>query len=144
LTWLANGETVLSSGADNTIRIWNHKALWPTHTLSDLGPVACWNDCWPSAVGFSPDGNFLAFGTNRLTRLWGLPSGRLSATLACLPGNQWLVCTPAGHFRGSPDIEQELVYVVQTNRDREGLTPEEFTKKYGWKNDPGRVRFTGK
>jgi WD40 repeat protein len=143
LTWLADGETLLSGGADNTIRVWNPKALQPTRILSDLGPVACWNDCWPSAVGFSPDGNFLAVGTNGLTRLWGLRTGRLSATLACLPGNHWLVCTPAGHYRGSPDIEQVLVYVVRSNRGRERLTPEEFKQKYGWKNDPQRVRLTG-
>jgi hypothetical protein len=24
------------------------------------------------------------------------------------------------------------------------LTPEEFAQKYGWKNDPERVRLTGK
>ena len=45
-----------------------------------------------------------------------------------------------GHYRGSPGVEDELLYVVQTDRGQETLAPEEFTKQYGWKNDPQKVR----
>ena len=37
---------------------------------------------------------------------------------------------------GSPGVEKEFVYVVQTDTGQETLAPEEFALKYGWKNDP--------
>ena len=47
-----------------------------------------------------------------------------------------------GHYHGTPRIEREIVYVVQTDRGQETLTPDGFTAKYGWKNDPERVRMS--
>ena len=38
-----------------------------------------------------------------------------------------------------PRIEQELVYVGQTDHGQETLTPEEVDTKYGWKNAPDQV-----
>lgn len=40
-------------------------------------------------------------------------------------------------------VDQTLVYVAQTGAGQETLTPEQFAAKYGWKNDPERVRLTG-
>ncbi len=33
------------------------------------------------------------------------------------------------------------MHVVQTEAGQETLTPEEFAKRYGWNNDPSRVRL---
>ena len=39
-----------------------------------------------------------------------------------------------------PGVEKEFVYVVLTEQGEQlTLTPAEFTKKYGWKNDPAKV-----
>jgi hypothetical protein len=38
-------------------------------------------------------------------------------------------------------VERLLAYVVQTDQGQETLSPQEFAKKYGWKNDPERVRL---
>jgi hypothetical protein len=43
---------------------------------------------------------------------------------------------------GTPRAEREIVYVVETERGQETLTPAEMAKKYGWKNDPAKVRLT--
>ena len=55
--------------------------------------------------------------------------------------SSYAVVSPEGHFRGSPDVEAKFVYVVQTEQAQETLTPEEFAKRYGWKNDPSLVRL---
>ncbi len=48
----------------------------------------------------------------------------------------------AGHYRGSRNIERDLIYIAETEDGvQHTLTPEEFAKKYGWKNDPDRVRL---
>lgn len=50
----------------------------------------------------------------------------------------WL--TPDGHYRSVG--ERELVCVIELPDGRqETLTPAEFTKRFGWQNDPNRVRL---
>jgi hypothetical protein len=57
-----------------------------------------------------------------------------------LPDGQ-VAISPDGHIRGTPGAEKELVYVVVTDTGQETLTPAEFAQKYGWKNDPEKVRL---
>ena len=47
-----------------------------------------------------------------------------------------------GNTIGTPKAEREIVYVVETDKGQETLTPAEMEKRYGWKNDPGKVRLT--
>ena len=60
----------------------------------------------------------------------GAKSGeeRLVPVASMPTDNGWLVISPEGHYRGSPDVEKEIVYVVQTDRGQETLSPEEFAK----------------
>jgi hypothetical protein len=51
----------------------------------------------------------------------------------------YLVISPEGHYRGSPGVENKIVYVVQTPDGQETLSPEEFARRCGWRNDPSRV-----
>lgn len=46
-----------------------------------------------------------------------------------------------GHYRASPGAEGELRHVVQTEEGQQTLTPEEFAKKFDWKNEPEKVRL---
>ena len=54
-----------------------------------------------------------------------------------------LAVTADGHYGGSARVERAILMVVQ-KRDgtSETLTPPEFEQKYGFKNDPARVRLT--
>lgn len=60
-----------------------------------------------------------------------------------LRNGQALVVSPEGHLRGTPRAEREIVYVVQTSAGQETLTPAEFADRFGWTNDPGKVRVGG-
>jgi WD40 repeat protein len=75
--------------------------------------------------------------------LWGADTGLLRGTLVGLRDGQGMAVSPEGHFTGTPLAGQEIVYVVQTDQGQETLRPAEFTQKYGWQNDPGRVRPAG-
>jgi hypothetical protein len=61
-------------------------------------------------------------------------------TVLSLQGGRHAVLSPAGHFRGSPVVTNEFVYVVQTDEGQQTLTPADFADKYGWKNDPKMVQ----
>lgn len=71
-------------------------------------------------------------------------TGRPRGVWMPLLNDHWVPLSADGHYRGTPRVERELVFVVQTDQGQETLTPEEFATKYGWKNDPERVRLTVK
>jgi hypothetical protein len=82
-----------------------------------------------------------AAGDDASIRLWDPATGQLHATLLALSESRGVALTSDGHYRGLPRVERELVYVVETDAGQETLTPEEFERKYGWKNDPDKVRL---
>jgi WD40 repeat protein len=88
----------------------------------------------------SPDNRLIASGGDSFIRLVRMDDGQLLHTLVSLSDGQYAVVSPEGHYRGSPGVEKELVYVVQTDEGQETLNPDEFSTKYGWKNDPDRAR----
>jgi len=50
------------------------------------------------------------------------------------------VISPDGHWAGPPEAEQQLAYVVLLDSgEQQTLTPAEFAKRYGWKNDPSKA-----
>lgn len=59
-----------------------------------------------------------------------------------LRDSKYCVVSANGHFRGSLAVDRELVYVAVTDEDRQiTLTPAEFEKRYGWKNNPSQVKL---
>ena len=62
---------------------------------------------------------------------------RSRVSLFVLPNNRTFAL---GDTRHSPCVERNLVHIVETDAGQETLAPEAFAAKYGWKNDPERVR----
>jgi uncharacterized protein with WD repeat len=54
-----------------------------------------------------------------------------------------LLYAPTGHYRLKKGEANPYVYVIQTEKGRETLTPAEFEKRFGWKNDPKKVFVPG-
>ena len=73
--------------------------------------------------------------------IWEAECGRPLQPLVSLNSAQAIVLSPDGHYRGSPRVERELICVVETDGGQGTLSPKEFAAKYGWKNDPDRVRL---
>jgi serine/threonine protein kinase/WD40 repeat protein len=67
---------------------------------------------------------------------WNTATGQPLGTLVILTGGKHLFISPEGHYSGSAGIEKELVYVAQTAEGQEMLSPAEFSKRFGWKNNP--------
>ena len=97
--------------------------------------------CW------SPDGSMIGMVTgDAIARVWDPVADRLLAGLAMLgtEGDASLAFSGDGHFRILGDLRDDIVYVVQTDQGEQlTLSGEEFTVKYGWKNDPAKVSLTG-
>lgn len=78
-----------------------------------------------------------------VVRAFDIAHKEFLGTILNLRDDRWLSLTPDGHYRGSPGIEKDLVYVATTDSGEQiTLTPAEFAKRFGWKNDPSQVRLT--
>jgi hypothetical protein len=87
---------------------------------------------------------FLFNYTTDTVQLADARTGQVLRSLVSLPtpeGWKFLSVTAEGHYLSSPGFAKELVYVVETDQGQETITPEEFSKRYGWKNDPQKVQL---
>src|SRR5207248_914203 len=133
LAWSPDGKLLASGGQDQTVQVWKAETGKHLYTLEGQQNVV-------TALDWSPDGARLAVLTPvARIHVWHMPVRRLLGRLVMLPNAQHLAISPDGHYSGSPKIDQHLVYVVQTARGQETLTPTEFAEKYGWRNDPAKV-----
>jgi WD40 repeat protein len=117
---------------------------WDAATGKQLRSIPItWPPTFPyiSHSAWSRDGRVLALTTGCQVNLFD-SDGHAFGVL--LPGEPFahLAVRADGHYRGSARIERQIMFVVQ-KRDgtSETLTPAEFEQRYGWKNDPAKVRL---
>jgi len=123
--WLDNGATIVCVKASQVtaldIKSGEGVLRWPNNSY----------DVW-----FSSDGLLFVRCQDGTFDLCRLVDGGLVGRVLLLEGNQDAVISPDGHYTGPPGMEKRIVYVVLTDRGEQlTLSPEEFSKKYGWKND---------
>jgi WD40 repeat protein len=92
-----------------------------------------------------PDSRRLIGGDDGATNLYGYDTEtnrKLGVLLPSMSDKQYVCIGPDGHYRGSPQIDDHIVYVA-LHEDGSQVTyaPKEFREKFGWKNDPDKARF---
>jgi WD40 repeat protein len=134
-----DGKYLASAGGKGFVHVYDAASGDLLRTMQVPGYVGE----FPS-LAWSPDDKLLAHagGATCSIVFWDTKTGELRGKLLSLSSAQGLVMNREGHYRGTPGIENQLVYVVETDRGQETLSPEEFATKYGWKNDPERVRLS--
>ncbi len=90
----------------------------------------------------SPDGLWVADGVWNQIKIFSAVRNLPELTLVGLSGGRFLTLSARGHYRGSPDVESQVIYVVYHDDGQQRLyTPSEFAQAFGWKNDPESVRL---
>ena len=137
LHWLPDNQTLITVSDDRLLRVWN------TATGELLRTVES-----PSSVMLTTNGDEFVTATPLgslrgadnagpeagLIRRFELKTGQPSTTIVPLRDNHWLSLTADGHYQGSPQIDEEIVYVIETDAGQETLTPAEFAKRFNWQN----------
>jgi WD40 repeat protein len=133
LAWSPDGKHLLAV-AEGMVHLWDATTGTRVHEWRvPSGAVrgAAWAEDGRHVLSLGRDGSWCVHDP---------PKGKPVATLLARPGRATLEISPDGHYRGGPEAEKELTYVVLTDRgEQETLTPAAFAKKYGWKNDPDKV-----
>jgi len=135
VSWQSGGDTVAAGLDDNTLLFWRHQT-GQNRIMTHVG-------CGP----ISPNGRLLVggwpghgLGHNDL-RIWDLDTGRPRGTLLLGADDQWLTVGTDGYYRSAPNFKiGDLHAVVQTDQGQETLKPTEFSQKYGWTNDPSKLK----
>ncbi len=102
-----------------------------------LGQTAQWHPDSRRFLGWEPSYGTVGFDveTNR----------RLGLLFPWLTGDHWLCLGPTGHYRGSPGVEDQFVYVAMLEDGSQvTYSPQAFAEKFGWKNDPEKATLLGK
>lgn len=130
--WSPDGKQIAGGNARWTVHLWD----------STTGRLHY--DLWGHAamvrhVSWSSDSRLLASASHDGTiRFWdakyGLPLGMFLRR-----GEKLLAIGMNGHVSGAD--ENQFLYVSLTDAGQASFTQAEFAAKYGWKNDPGRVRL---
>ena len=126
-----DGKSILSgSDTDREVNAWDPELGKRLKRVPNSGTVV------------SPDGKTIAGAGQAALFLTDFEHGRPLGVIVSLSDPNELVVSAEGHYRGTPGVEDEFVYVVQTEKSQETLTPQEFATRYGWKNDAESVRFS--
>lgn len=76
-------------------------------------------------------------------RVYDVASKRLVSTVLYLRDGNWAVLSPEGHYSCSEGAREWLYYVALTEDGSQiTLAPDEFERRYGWRNDPEKARRT--
>jgi WD40 repeat protein len=130
LSWTEDGSALVAGGHWN-LSVYDVKRRAVAQTALSRGTFGG----FPSASGET-----IAVPGPGLIDLRSTRDLRLRQTILSLRDSQSAVVSPQGHWRGSPGVEKEFVYVVLCDDGRQlTLTPAEFATKYAWKNDPEKV-----
>jgi hypothetical protein len=74
--------------------------------------------------------------------IWETDSGRLRGILLPAQGRNALTISADGHYTCNEEVERGLIMVVQKeDGTSEVLAPADFARKYGFKNEPGKVHL---
>ena len=132
-SWSADGR-LFAVGRDTTVELWRGNLRWRVRTLKATQAV--------QGVAFSANGKLVAGLSRERLHLWEADTGRLRGILVLGETNNGLTITPDGRYSGNEKVDRGIVMVVQKDDGtQEVLEPFDFEKKYGWKNDPGKVHL---
>ena len=91
---------------------------------------------------WTPNGTTVVAGNvDRTVQFFDAQSAALRGSILEDEGRVTLISSD-GHWRCDPDKSPNLVYIAQTLDRQVTLAPAEFAAKFGWRNNPVRVKLT--
>lgn len=128
LHWSGDSKELLSTGSAGSFRTW--QVQWGA--LKTVGQAPFFR------AEYTRDGSRAAISFLILAVLDVKEKACIDHVLP-LPGGKSIFLGPRGHIDAPPGIEREIVYLIRTKDGQEMLSPEEFSARFNWKNDPSQA-----
>jgi WD40 repeat protein len=136
LMWSPDGNALLAGRANHTAQVWPSNGGKALFDLACMAPVL--------HVGWSPGGHSMVISaSDRSARVFDLSTGHLRGTVV-VDRKQLAVVSGTGNYRVADEATCELVYVVQTAKGQETLTPKDAREKFKFRNAPASVSLMDK
>ena len=109
VTFSPDGKQVISASRDGTIKLWNTNTGKVINTFSG-------NTFNVKSMSFKPDGRqILSISDDGTVRLWDVSTGKEIAQFISFIDGEWLVITPDGYYKSSPNGDKYLNVRVGNN-----------------------------
>ena len=87
------------------------------------------------------DSKTLATANKSGVYFYNASKGTRKASYRPLPKGLGVLISAGGHYSGADGVEKHLIYQAVGLSGQSTLTQEEFTERFGWKNDPSRIKL---
>jgi len=126
---------LVSCDKDGYIAVWD---------LDDKGNNVAWFRGPNWHVQWMRDSKTIAVASGSGVWFYGIDPVARKAIYTPMPDGQGVLISSNGHYSGTPGVQKNLIYQAVTLLGQLTLTPEEFEKRFGWKNDPTKVKLIDK
>ncbi len=136
MQWSADSETLVSVRQTSAMHFF-------LKDRSLVGPIQGGTlavDYNPIKPSISPNGRLAVESSASFTRVWDALSGDIMLTIVNHDRNNWLIVDPEGHYRASPLLKDEVVYVTECDGVQSTWSQKEFADRFGWENDYPLIR----
>jgi len=92
-------------------------------------------------IRWMKDSKTLAAASKSGVYFYNAAKGTRKASYRPMPKGMGVLISAAGHYSGTAGVEKHLIYQAVGLSGQSTLTQEEFTERFGWKNDPSKVKL---
>jgi WD40 repeat protein len=127
-----DGSKLLSVGSHSYLGVWDLAT----------GKNTAWFRAPNWQISWMKDSKTLAAANKTGVYFYDASKGTRKASYRPMPkGMGVLISAAGGHYSGPAGVEKHLVYQAVGLTGQSTLTQEEFGKRFGWKNDPSKVKL---
>lgn len=131
LAFSPDGSKLASAGERYKVGVWDMKD----------GKILSWFGGSNWELRWMKDSKTLAAASGSGVSFFNAANGARKGVYYPMPKGKGVIISSIGHYSGTPEVEKDLIYQALTVSGQSMLTQEEFTEKYGWKNDPSKVKL---
>jgi WD40 repeat protein len=126
-----DGTKLVSAGKNGYLGVWD---------MSD-GENVAWFRGSNWQVRWMKDSKTIAAASGSGVYFYNGSNGALKGSYFPMPENQGVLISSIGHYSGTVGVEKHLVCQALTASGQLTLSLEEFTTRFGWKNDPSKIKL---
>ena len=126
-----DGTKLVSTGIRGYVGVWD---------ISD-GENLAWFRGPNWQIRWMKDSKTIAAANGSGVHFYNAATGARKGSYFPMPNDQGVLISAIGHYWGPTGVEKNLIYQAVTVSGQLTLSPKEFTTRFGWKNDPSKIKL---